>query len=594
MSNWPDDRTPSCSRSSTRELRAAEHHAPAHRLGELHLARGAGSHRLGAHQQVLRGLSGQAVLRRQRGHRRGRGAGPASGRRRSSAPSTPTCSPTRAPTPTWPSTWRCSSPGDTVLGMRLDQGGHLTHGSPVNASGRLYHFVSYGVTPTRRAHRLRPGARSRARSTGPKLIVAGATAYPRIIDPEPFREIADEVGALLHVRRGPRRRAHRRRRPPQPGARTPTSSPSPPTRRCAVPVAAASSAGRARARPIDKAVFPGLQGGPLDHVIAAKAVAFREAAAARVQGVRRPDRAQRRTPWPRRSPSHGLRLVSGGTDNHLMLVDLRSFDADLSGKKARLVLDRAGISLNENTVPDDPRPPYITSGLRIGTPAVTTPGHAGAGDGARSPPDPPRAAPPRRRRRAIAAVRDGRRRPLLQVPAVPRSAPDPRCRAERAQDRWPTTSVLMPSRTSYAGRLRRGLRYDMSCSLRCSAGVALRCGIVAMPDERRVHTVPTPYLGGVAMFARLPGRASAVAWQLDAFEPMFDGIVDPARRRAGRGRSCASSGPCDDIREVSAPAKTAGMVLAGSRAVPLRRQPVLLPHAVRRLAARARSRPAPR
>ena len=127
------------------------------------------------------------------------------------------------------------------------------------------------------------------------------------------------------------------------------------------------------AEAIDKSVFPGLQGGPLDHVIAAKALAFAEAATPEFRST--PPRSSA-TPPP--SPSalagHGLRLVSGGTDNHLMLVDLRTFDADLSGKKARLALDKAGISLNENTVPDDPRPPYITSGLRIGTPAVTTQG----------------------------------------------------------------------------------------------------------------------------------------------------------------------------------------------------------------------------
>ncbi|HEX2040640.1 MAG TPA: serine hydroxymethyltransferase [Acidimicrobiales bacterium] len=262
-------------------------------------------------------------------------------------------------------------PGDTVLGMRLDQGGHLTHGSPVNASGKLFRFVAYGVTESDERIDF-DQVRDVALAERPKMIVAGATAYPRIIDPEPFRRIADEVGALfmfdaahvagliaggVHPNPVPYAdivtfTTHKTLRGPRGGCILSTAE---------------------LAEPIDKAVFPGLQGGPLDHVIAAKAVAFHEAAqpefkeyaaqvvrnaAALAQGL----------------AEQGLRLVSGGTDNHLMLVDLRSFDPELSGKKARNRLDRAGISLNENTVPNDPRPPYITSGLRIGTPAVTTAG----------------------------------------------------------------------------------------------------------------------------------------------------------------------------------------------------------------------------
>jgi glycine hydroxymethyltransferase len=262
-------------------------------------------------------------------------------------------------------------PGDTVLGLRLDQGGHLTHGSPVNASGQLYRFVSYGVTPSDERIDL-DQVRDLARTHRPKLIVTGATAYPRIIDPAPFREIADEVGALfmfdaahiagliaggVHPNPVPYAdivtlTTHKTLRGPRGGC-----------------ILARAEVGEK----MDKAVFPGLQGGPLDHVVAAKAVAFREAATAEFA-----DYAQQivtnAAALAEGLAGQGLRLVSGGTDNHLMLVDLRSFDADLSGKKARLALDRAGISLNENTVPDDPRPPYITSGLRIGTPAVTTQG----------------------------------------------------------------------------------------------------------------------------------------------------------------------------------------------------------------------------
>jgi glycine hydroxymethyltransferase len=262
-------------------------------------------------------------------------------------------------------------PGDTVLGMRLDQGGHLTHGSPVNASGQLYDFVSYGVTESDERIDF-DQVRDLARQHRPKLIVAGATAYPRIIDPAPFREIADEVGALfmfdaahvaglivggVHPNPVPYAdivtfTTHKTLRGPRGG--------------CILTKAEHGEA-------IDKSVFPGMQGGPLDHVIAAKAVAFHEAAQPEFKTYAQQVVANA-SALAAALAGHGHRLVSGGTDNHLMLVDLRSFDADVSGKKARLALDRAGISLNENTVPDDPRPPYITSGLRIGTPAVTTAG----------------------------------------------------------------------------------------------------------------------------------------------------------------------------------------------------------------------------
>jgi glycine hydroxymethyltransferase len=266
-------------------------------------------------------------------------------------------------------------PGDTVLGMRLDQGGHLTHGSPVNASGKLFHFVSYGVTPSDERIDF-DQVRDVALRERPKMIVAGATAYPRIIDPKPFREIADEVGALFlfdaaHIAGLVAGGAH-----PNPVEHadivtfTTHKTLRGPRGGCILSRAEYADA-------IDKAVFPGLQGGPLDHVIAAKAVAFHEAAQPSFA-----DYAHRivanASALAAGLAGRGHRLVSGGTDNHLMLVDLRPFDADLSGKKARLALDRAGISLNENTVPDDPRPPYITSGLRIGTPAVTTAGMGAA------------------------------------------------------------------------------------------------------------------------------------------------------------------------------------------------------------------------
>ncbi|HEY8547193.1 MAG TPA: serine hydroxymethyltransferase [Acidimicrobiales bacterium] len=262
-------------------------------------------------------------------------------------------------------------PGDTVLGLRLDQGGHLTHGSPVNASGRLYRFVSYGVTPSDERIDV-DQIRDLALEHRPKLIVTGATAYPRIIDPAPFRQIADEVGALFmfdaaHIAGLIAGGVHPN---PVPHADVVTFTTHKTLRG---PRAGCILSTAALAEKIDKSVFPGFQGGPLDHVIAAKAVAFHEAS----QPEFRDYAAQvvaNAAALAGALAERGLRLVSGGTDNHLMLVDLRSFDAELSGKKARLALDRAGISLNENTVPDDPRPPYITSGLRIGSPAVTTQG----------------------------------------------------------------------------------------------------------------------------------------------------------------------------------------------------------------------------
>ncbi len=262
-------------------------------------------------------------------------------------------------------------PGDTVLGMSLDHGGHLTHGSPANISGRLYRFVAYGVTAS--DERLDyDQIRDLALLERPKMIVAGATAYPRVIDPVPLRAIADEVGALLvfdaaHIAGLVAGGAH-----PNPTAyadvMTFTTH-----KTLRGPRGGAIVCRAEHATAIDKSIFPGLQGGPLEHVIAAKAVAFREAAdpsfatyAAQI--------VRNASALAAGLAAEGFRLVSGGTDNHLMLVDLRPFDAELTGKEAQVVLDRAGITLNRNTIPDDPRSPFVTSGLRIGTPAVTTQG----------------------------------------------------------------------------------------------------------------------------------------------------------------------------------------------------------------------------
>ena len=262
-------------------------------------------------------------------------------------------------------------PGDTVLGMRLDQGGHLTHGSPVNFSGRLYDFVSYGVTPSDERIDM-DEVRDRAQAHHPKLIVAGATAYPRIIEPAPLREIADEVGALLmfdaaHIAGLIAGGVHPN---PVPYCDIVTFT-TPKTLRGPRGACILSTAEYATA--IDKAVFPGLQGGPLEHHIAAKAVAFREAADPSFAAYARQIVANARALAEALS-GYGFRLVSGGTDNHLLLVDLRTFDEDLTGAEAQTVLDRAGITLNKNTVPDDPRSPFVTSGVRIGTPSTTTQG----------------------------------------------------------------------------------------------------------------------------------------------------------------------------------------------------------------------------
>lgn len=262
-------------------------------------------------------------------------------------------------------------PGDTVLGMSLDHGGHLTHGSPVNFSGLLYNFVSYGVTASDERIDFDEMA-AKAHAEKPKMIVAGATAYPRIIDPQPLRDIADEVGALLmfdaaHIAGLIAGGQHPN---PIPLADVMTFTTHKTLRG---PRGGCILTREEFAAKIDKAMFPGIQGGPLEHVIAAKAIAFGEAAAP--EFARYAARiVENASALAEAMASHGFRLVSGGTDNHLLLVDLRSFDEELTGKEAQAVLDDAGVSLNKNTIPDDPRSPFVTSGVRIGTPAVTTQG----------------------------------------------------------------------------------------------------------------------------------------------------------------------------------------------------------------------------
>ncbi len=262
-------------------------------------------------------------------------------------------------------------PGDTVLALNLDHGGHLTHGSPANATGKLWNFVHYGVTKS--DERLDYDAIGQlAKEHRPRMIVAGATAYSRIIDPEPFRAIADEVGAYFmfdaaHIAGLVAGGVHPS---PVPYADVVTFTTHKTLRG---PRGGCVLARADLAQAIDKALFPGMQGGPLEHVIAAKAVAFGEAATPEFAAYARQIVVNAQA-LAKALAARGFRIVSGGTDNHLFLVDLRSSHPDLTGKVAQETLDRAGITLNKNTIPDDPRSPFVTSGLRIGTPAVTTTG----------------------------------------------------------------------------------------------------------------------------------------------------------------------------------------------------------------------------
>ena len=260
-------------------------------------------------------------------------------------------------------------PGDTVLGMSLSAGGHLTHGSPVNFSGKLYHFASYGVNKETEQLDYEEVA-AVAEQCRPKIIVAGATAYPRIIEFAKFRAIADAVGAYLmvdmaHLAGLVAAEVHPS---PVPHAQIVTSTSHKTLRgpRAGFILCIGELAGA-----IDKGVFPVTQGGPLMHVIAAKAVAFREALQPEFRAYARAIVDNARI-LAAELADQGLRIVSGGTDNHLMLVDLGP--VGVSGRDAERALDAVGITVNKNAIPFDPRPPAVTSGLRIGTPAVTSRG----------------------------------------------------------------------------------------------------------------------------------------------------------------------------------------------------------------------------
>jgi glycine hydroxymethyltransferase len=259
--------------------------------------------------------------------------------------------------------------GDTVLGMNLSHGGHLTHGSPVNFSGIQYNFVEYGVDE--KTHLIDYDVvLEKAREHKPKLIVAGASAYPRAIDFKRFREIADEVGAYLmvdmaHIAGLVAAGLHQN---PVPYADFVTTTTHKTLRG---PRGGMILCKEEYAKKIDKSIFPGIQGGPLMHVIAAKAVAFGEALQDDFKGYAS-DVIANAKHLAEGLQKEGITLVSGGTDNHLLLVDLRTLS--LTGKIAEKVLDEVGITVNKNTIPFDPESPFVTSGIRIGTAAVTSRG----------------------------------------------------------------------------------------------------------------------------------------------------------------------------------------------------------------------------
>ena len=261
-------------------------------------------------------------------------------------------------------------PGDTVLGMKLSEGGHLTHGSPVNFSGQDYHFVAYGVSAVTEQIDY-DEIEALAREHHPKLIVAGASAYPRIIDFPRLRQIADSCGAKLMVDMAHIAGLVAAGEHPSPvGYADIVTSTTHKTLRG--PRGGFILTSRELGPQVDKAVFPGLQGGPLEHVIAAKAVAFGEAMQPAFKAYGKAVRANAQA-LAEELVRRGYRLVSGGTDNHLLLMSFVDRD-DVTGKDVEQALEQAGMTVNKNTVPGEKRSPFVTSGVRIGTAALTTRG----------------------------------------------------------------------------------------------------------------------------------------------------------------------------------------------------------------------------
>lgn len=262
-------------------------------------------------------------------------------------------------------------PGDTILGMALDQGGHLTHGSPVNFSGKLFNFVAYGVDPETEQIDLEE-VRRLAKEHRPKMIVAGYSAYSQFIDWAVFRQIADEVDAIFlvdaaHIIGLIAGSAHPN---PVPHADIVTAT----THKALRGPRGGLILSREKfAKAIDKAVFPFSQGGPINSQIAAKALCFEQASRAEFKTYAN-QIVRNAKVLAGAMDDEGLRVISGGTENHMFLVDLRSLDTELTGKEASQFLDAHGVTLNRNSIPFDPRSPFITSGLRMGTPSVTSAG----------------------------------------------------------------------------------------------------------------------------------------------------------------------------------------------------------------------------
>ena len=261
--------------------------------------------------------------------------------------------------------------GDTILGMSLDAGGHLTHGSPVNFSGLFYNIVPYGITEE--GYLDYDEIRALAKQHKPKMIIAGASAYPRVIDFKKFREIADEVGAVLfvdmaHIAGLVAAGVHPS---PVPYADIVTSTTHKTLRGPRGGIILSTKAAAEKYN-LNKAVFPGIQGGPLEHVIAAKAVCFGEALKPEFKTYQE-QVVKNAKALAEELMKRGFKLISSGTDNHLMLVDLTNF-SEVSGKDMQNRCDEVNITLNKNSIPREPRSPFVTSGVRIGTPAVTTRG----------------------------------------------------------------------------------------------------------------------------------------------------------------------------------------------------------------------------
>ena len=261
--------------------------------------------------------------------------------------------------------------GDTILGMSLDAGGHLTHGSPVNFSGLFYNIVPYGITEE--GYLNYEEIRALAKQHKPKMIIAGASAYPRVIDFKKFREIADEVGAVLfvdmaHIAGLVAAGVHPS---PVPYADIVTSTTHKTLRGPRGGIILSTKAAAEKYN-LNKAVFPGIQGGPLEHVIAAKAVCFGEALKPEFKTYQE-QVVKNAKALAEELMKRGFKLISSGTDNHLMLVDLTNF-SEVSGKDMQNRCDEVNITLNKNSIPREPRSPFVTSGVRIGTPAVTTRG----------------------------------------------------------------------------------------------------------------------------------------------------------------------------------------------------------------------------